>query len=202
MLQPKKNRMRNLSIVSQQTNRLLMMAVEESDFDADVSPPNAQKSPQKAAAVPKPARSGGARGGSVRAPKAANTRHSDTFGHIQSVVRIDTKSKHVCQFCGKKSAVHRCGKCGVWLHHDTTSGGGMNVNGKAWPCAHLYHDDSRNPDVNGPCYGNHVGAGLPAKAFKVPKEVKEIDAQSAHLSPTGVHNGSKIRKTGKKKAKK
>lgn len=110
MLQPKKNRMRNLSMVSQQTNRLLMMAVEESDFDADVSPPNAQKSPQKAAAVPKPARSGGARGGSVRAPKAANTRHSDTFGHIQSVVRIDTKSKHVCQFCGKKSAVHRCGK--------------------------------------------------------------------------------------------
>ena len=50
--------------------------------------------------------------------------------------------KQICAYCGKKSAVSKCSKCGVHLHAPTNADGCyQNTAGQQWPCFGEYHSD-------------------------------------------------------------
>lgn len=130
------------------------------------------------------------------APKPLS-RFANTAQHMHLEREEDSRKTKNCQFCGKKSAIHRCILCNVVLHGTMArpTGLGSNGNGQNWPCAALYHDESRDAEANGPCYHDFIKAGGKKPEFIIPAEIRALVKDTEKLSPTAT--GSKSRTAGK-----
>ena len=83
----------------------------------------------------------------------------------------------ICAFCGKKSAVKKCSKCGVHLHAPTNNDGShLNTSGQQWPCFGEYHSDHYKQS-----WEFHKNNMSNAK-FKLPASVGKITKKTSRFN--------------------
>ena len=98
-----------------------------------------------------------------------------------------------CVYCSRKSALHQCTTCKVFLHAPTASRALQNTSGKDWQCFAEYH----TADGHKNSYECHKSQNPNKKRnrpeFIIPESVAKMTANTAQFA----HNKSKRKKAEK-----
>ena len=113
----------------------------------------------------------------ARAP-AKPTSMKERGEGVHNPVRSGKQYKQICAYCGKKSAVSKCSKCGVHLHAPTNADGCyQNTAGQQWPCFGEYHSEEHYEQS----YEFHKATKGKGK-FKLPPSVAKVAKNTSRFN--------------------